>query len=344
MNTRLLLLCAAFIACTVQQASANIWRVNNSGYSADFAQLQDANDDLNKVQNGDTIHLEGSAMTYDGATITRRLVIIGSGYFLPYNPGTSFSRLSTTVNNITFNNGSQGSQLIGVHLVGFSGVFIYTSNITIKRCQINNPLNLTNNISNITVTQNFFSNGNSSGVISAGFINFPTDFVFDNNICQRILVVNDPNYIFLECNNNIFDVPTANPAVKVSASSFQNNVITNPNATAFINNGNATYVDYNISASANNQFGNSKHNIIVTDTSTLFIGGTSPDAKYQSKATSPAKANGSDGTDRGVFGGGAPQKWYTLSGLAPVPVVYDISSAGVGSTGLPVTIKARTIK
>ncbi len=342
MKTRLLLALAAFTVCTAQQANAKIWRVNNNGYSADFAQLQDAND-ANNVVSGDTIHLEGSAITYNDATITKKLIIIGSGYFLPYNPGTAFSKLSTTIFNITFSNGSQGSQLIGVHLTGGSGVIIKTSNIAVKRCQINSSVILTNNISNIVITQNFFLR-NSSTAINAGGTNFPTDFVFNNNICQQPLVVNDPNYIFLECNNNIFDVPTVSPAVQIYASSFQNNILTNPNATAIINNGDITNVDYNISASANNQFGNSKKNIIVTDTSTLFAGGTSPDGRYQLKTNSPAKANGSDGTDRGVFGGGAPQKWYTLSGLAPIPVVYDISSTGVGSTGLPVIIKARTIK
>ncbi len=80
--------------------------------------------------------------------------------------------------------------------------------------------------------------------------------------------------------------------------------------------------------------------------STIFVGstGASTDGKYQIKPGSIADNSGSDGTNRGVFGGGAPQNWYTLSGLAPIPVIYKITSTGVGSTGLPVIIQARTIK
>ncbi|MEP6844563.1 MAG: hypothetical protein ABI861_01100, partial [Panacibacter sp.] len=51
------------------------------------------------------------------------------------------------------------------------------------------------------------------------------------------------------------------------------------------------------------------------------------------------------GTERGVFGGAATINRYTLSGLAAIPVIYQVSTSGVATpTGLPVTIKARTIK
>ena len=84
----------------------------------------------------------------------------------------------------------------------------------------------------------------------------------------------------------------------------------------------------------------------MPDITSLFVGGDSKDGFYQIKSGSQAYQNGSDDSDRGAFGGAILSSRYTLSGLAPVPVIYEAVSAGSVSaeTGLPVTIKARTIK
>ena len=92
------------------------------------------------------------------------------------------------------------------------------------------------------------------------------------------------------------------------------------------------------------QFGTTDNNLVVPAITTLFVASTSPDAAYQVAAGSPANNSGSDGTDRGAFGGAAVTSRYTLSGLAAIPVVYKITTAGATSTDLPVTIDARTIK
>ncbi len=63
------------------------------------------------------------------------------------------------------------------------------------------------------------------------------------------------------------------------------------------------------------------------------------DGKWKLIENSIANGKGSDGTDIGMFGGAAP---YQLSGLPPVPVVYDIIGPDV-ETGR-VTIKARAIR
>jgi len=86
------------------QADATIWRVNNrSNYNGStlygenfggspaypvFAQINQAVA-FGIVNSGDTIHVEGSTTTYDFATITKQLVIIGTGYLLTDNPNTS---------------------------------------------------------------------------------------------------------------------------------------------------------------------------------------------------------------------------------------------------------------
>ena len=49
---------------------------------------------------------------------------------------------------------------------------------------------------------------------------------------------------------------------------------------------------------------------------------------YQILSGSVASNSGSDGTDRGAFGGAPVADRYTLSGLAAIPVIYSVSTSG----------------
>lgn len=359
-----LLLVAVAAACITLPANAKIWRVNNNatGTYGDnmggtvtfpvFKQLAEVNSS-NLVVPGDTIHLEGSATVYDNATLAKRLIIIGPGYFLNENPNVSTNVLPSTVSYLTYNNGTQGSQLIGVHVQHSFGIGINTSNILIKRCKIDYDVTLTFEISDIRIIQNYFSNvsQNSASAVSGHSFGFPTDVVFNNNICRKTLILRNSStvYTLLECKNNVFESPaiTNNPSIELNAGSFQNNILVTPNAIVNINNGTNQNVSFNISASASNQFGMANNNIVVTNMTTLFVDPASntTDGDYQLRSGSPGSNTGSDGTDRGAFGGLAPANRYTLSGLPPIPVIYEITTQGVaGPAGLPVTIKARTVK
>lgn len=339
------LIVSVFILFFSLDVSAKVWRVNNNGYSADFTTLALANSD-NRVVAGDTIHLEGSATSYAGTAITKRLVILGPGYFLQLNPATTANALSATIINIAFQAGSQGSQLQGVRVIGSSlGVNINTSNILIKRCFIDYGVNVSPFISDIRIIQNYFP-GTSSSLSAASSLGFPTDLIFNNNISKGYIVLPE-EYTMLECNNNVFDVTalTNSPSLSFNAGTFRNNILTNPGATVQINNGSLANVSYNVSASAVNQFGTTNNNIVATKASLFVDQGTSPDGNYQLRPGSPGTANGSDGTDRGAFGGISPAVRYTLSGLPPIPVIYEVMTNGVaGPAGLTVTVKARTIK
>ena len=363
-TTLRLLLVTIAAACITQQANAKIWRVNNNatGTYGDnmggtvtfpvFKQLAEVNSS-NLVMQGDTIHLEGSAMVYDNATLTKRLIIIGPGYFLNENPNVSTNVLSSTSSYITFNNGSQGSQLIGVYVQNSFGITINVSNILIKRCRIDYSIGFTYDLSDIRILQNYFANvaQNASSAVVGNNFGFPTDVVFNNNICRKTLILrnNSTIYTLLECKNNVFESPaiTNNPSIELNAGSFQNNILVTPNAIVNINNGTNQNVSFNISASASNQFGTANNNIVVTNMTTLFVdpATNTTDGDYQLRPGSPGNNTGSDGTDRGAFGGLAPTNRYTLSGLPPIPVIYEITTLGVaGPAGLPVTIKVRTVK
>lgn len=352
-----------------QQAEAKIWRVNNnSNYNGSslwgsnfggtttypvFKQISDANNsNLVSATNGDTVYVEGATPVYTGATITKKLVIVGPGYFLNENPNTSNDILEAKLDNISFNTGSAGSKLIGVYVNGFYGIIINASDVLIKRCRIDKSITLDDNITDIAVLQNYFSNtdNNANSAIIPNFYGFPTDFVFNNNICKKTLLLVSANTTrnALECKNNVFDCPAINgsPSIKMNVSSFQNNILKTAAATVDINNGTNLNVSYNISASNTGQFGTANQNKVVTNMATLFVASGTSDGKYKLKTGSPGSNNGSDGTDRGVFGGVAAGSRYTLSGLAPIPVIYGITTSGVASpsSGLTVTINAKTIK
>ncbi len=135
-----------------------------------------------------------------------------------------------------------------------------------------------------------------------------------------------------ECNNNVFDCPaiSGKPSIQMNTTSFKNNILKTPSATVNINaNVVSSDVSYNTSASATNQFGTTNNNIVITDMSTLFVdpATNTTDGRYQLK---PGSAAGADGTDRGAFGGLAVTNHYTLSGLAAIPVIYNINTSGVG--------------
>jgi len=351
MKTTFLTLCAFILLFTCFKANATIWRINNNGFTANFTSLQSANDD-NKVSNGDTIHLEGSPIVYSSARISKKLIIIGPGYFLIENSNSSYSKLQAQIFGVSFNTGSDGSQLLGVFVGGTSaGIDIYVTNIVLKRCRIDYSIFLAPERSDITIVQNYFYGSSTSSVLTYTSGGFPTNVVFNNNICQKTLILPDGNaYTLAECKNNVFDCPaiSGSPSIKMNVGSFENNILKTTNATVNINTLTNNNVAYNIGTSVNNQFGTANNNIVVANIANLFVdpATNSPDGDYQLRPGSAGSNNGSDGTDRGAFGGLAITNRYTLSGLPPIPVIYNITTTGVttSSSPLSVTITAKTVQ
>jgi hypothetical protein len=344
----------------VENADAKIWRVNNKsnyngtslfgdnlGGTASFPVFKEVNNAVtwSAVLNGDTLHLEGSTTIYAQAVITKKLVIIGPGYFLTENPKTSNNVLDAKIAQVLFNAGSSGSQIIGVNNVsaGNTGDRIYAgvNDIVIKRCRLENDIQIESSIDGVTIVQNFFPTVAGTNAIRTNgnaFYVYPSNVVFNNNICQRTLIWAGS---IIQCNNNVFDGPANALNLQFSTSEFKNNILKPVNATTNINGGSNLNVTYNTGSTAA-QFGTTNNNVVVADMTTLFVTTGTSDSKYQLK---PGSALGSDGTERGAFGGAVASSSYTLSGLAAIPVIYTITTTGVaGASGLPVTIEARTIK
>ena len=361
------------LMCFVQMANAKTWRVNNAsdyngtslygsnlGGSVAFPVFKEVNQAVayGTVNDNDTLHVEGATLNYANAQITKRLVIIGPGYFLAENPNSSFLPMEAKIGTVIFAAGSAGSQIMGMHIYnnynGSSITILYQANdVVIKRCQLDDFVYLDDNLTNVYVLQNFFYNPNPavvvSAVVPAGNI-FPSNFVFNHNICQRtlLLMVNSNVMTVLECRNNVFDCPLVSggtePSILMNVNSFQNNILKTAGATVSVSPPQS--LSYNISTSVQ-QFGNSNNNVVIPDMTTLFVdpATNSTDGDYQLKTGLPANYLDANNTDRGAFGGLGGTSRYVLSGLGAIPVTYQINTSGVSdATGLPVIIKARTIQ
>lgn len=372
----LLFILAAFVASLFTlQANAKIWRVNKiSDYVLNdpthfggnmggtftrpvFAELSDA-EASNLVSDGDTIHLEacppGSGGAYALTHITKRLIIIGAGYFLDENPNTSNNSLASRINYITFQAGSAGSQLIGIWVYssdGYSGGFITINenNILVKRCKIDDHVFFYNGLSDFVFDGNYFDNIVQPAVscISISASSAPVNLILKNNIFKKPIILTNGTLIgtIEQCNNNVFDCPpiSGKPSLQFNANECRNNIIKSPGILVDVNGSNTNFTN-NTSAAGSQLLGTDVSNVNAADINSLFVASGTSDGKYMLNPSSPDNIPGYDGTERGAFGGVAITDRYTLSGLANIPVIYSITTSGTTSTDLPVTIKARTIK
>lgn len=354
-------------ALAVQSANAKIWRVNNKsnyngtslygdnvGGTATYPVFNQINQAIGwaGVVNNDTLYIEGSTTVYAGATVTKKLAIIGTGFFLTENPKVTNDAMESKVAQLSIN--IEGSQVIAMNVVnnGYSSdgkIYINANGISIKRCRIERGIQFATELTDVYILNNFFSNVIATNAFyTNGYSSFipPTSIVFNNNICQKTLNWNA--WPVQQCNNNVFDGPvnaSPNLQLQFNTSGFSNNILKTTNASVNINGGNLEKLTHNI-GTLSSQFGTANNNKVVADMTTLFVTTGTSDGKYNLKNGSPGSNNGSDGTDRGAFGGLVVQNRYTLSGLAAIPVLYKLTTPGVATqaSGLAVTISARTIK
>lgn len=348
---------------------AKIWRINNqSNYNNTtqwgenfggtptypvFKQINEAIANANVVA-GDTLHVEGSPLVYSNAIITKKLVIIGPGYFLTENAKVSNNTYDAKIGSITFNTGSEFSQVIGMNIEG-SGIsttgtiYVNVNDITIKRCKIDRDIEFATLLVDVYINQNFFSNDfNTNALAISGITTFipPQEIIFNNNICQKKLIWKT-NYwegAIMECNNNVFDGPANELNLEFNTGSFQNNILKSAGITASINSGTNNNVQYN-TVSNSGVFNGTTGNIWEPNMTALFETGGTSDGKYELQSAATNNVVGSDGAERGAFGGVAQSNRYALSGLGAIPVIYDVTTSGVSEagTGLLVSVKARTV-
>lgn len=314
---------------------------NNSGSTAAYQTLQSAFD---AAANGDVIHLIPSTtsygnLVYNGAT-NKTVKIYGNGYFLGLNPSpqTQANILTSKVTDITVSSNMSGFFISGVEIIGKTTVN-GVNNATFVRNKLSissgTAVKFTGVVSNIIFSQNYVVYGVGG--------NGATSFDFLTATCQMILFTN--NVILATSIGN----PIKVPSVGVTDFTFSNNVFISMSCqfggANVQNNIFHTYTTYggtvmtvtggtniynNICIGTNFLNTTANNNILVTSGSSIFANWlitqtsatlTSTDNIWSIIDGSVADNSGTDGTDRGIFGGAMP---YVLSGIPAIPSFYSI--------------------
>jgi hypothetical protein len=325
LRTSLLML----LTISVTASFAKAWRVNKTpGVTADFVELSVAVGNA-AVLAGDTIYVEGSTNIYNNFTSYKKLVLIGPGYFLDAsgNPGLQANTLTAKV-SIMLDSLSTGSQFIG--LDGSIYLDSKVDDISITRCNVGvygTTAYANSSISGLRISQSYLS-------ISLNTTHRIENFQITN--CIIFNACNVPSTYNGLIRNNVF----SNVSASASNSYLANNIFVGSSAT-FVN----STIRYNISTLNNTlPAGNGNQNNIPF--ASLFIGTGSTDGQFILKAGSPAIGAGEpvNGVtpDAGIFGTADP---YRLSGIAPVPSIYQLTvpaSVATTATTMPITVSTRS--
>jgi hypothetical protein len=304
-------------------ASATKWRVSNvPGVSANFTTAQAINDSA-VVLPGDTAYFEGSGISYGNLALTKKLVIIGPGFYLVQNDSTQDNHLSAIIDNLDFDPGSDFSILTGMTV---GNLYPKSNNLAIKRNLINSSLDFGNGApsSNALVIQNVIG----QIIVRSGSHNL---YICNNHITLGIAwqyAITMQTNTSASILNNVLHV-----GVVINDCEYRNNI-----NTGHSNYGTGGLSVNGISIFTNNLFyenqGFDNGNISNVDMTTVFNYTGSSDAQYKLKAGSPAIGAGYGGVDCGMFGGAYP---YVLSGLPTVPAIW-----GIYINGTNVVVKAKS--
>lgn len=332
-------LCMALLCLLLTPAAfANVFRVNNT-LGTDAAQrlfnsIKEAHDAA-IVAPGDTLLIEGTNIVHPNITLTKRLVLIGTGYLLTANPQTQYNTVQSVVSQITIKPEAAGSILVGLTFSNSytnNAPYIEASNVIVMRCFIPNYLRIMDGANNVQIIQNFMQDGGLDNPYTNDKF---TNIVLKNNVIGGSLNISSNTTYqrqFAAVENNIFL-----SHVTLTANSFRNNIIVHNSATVNIS---STLVQNNLVSNGQLPAANGNQ---TYNTAQLFKGatGNSQDGQYKLKDDSPYLTAGYNNAQPGIFGGTMP---YVLSGMPAIPSIYELSADGFGSkeTGLKVTIKAKT--
>ena len=334
---------------TALQTQAKIWRVNNTpGVTADFTTFNGAATSA-LVLAGDTLYMEPSTIAYatGGFTLAKRLVVVGSGFFLdPANattPGNAGLQATTTESEISFmrlGSGTDGTKFLGVTLSG--SIYINgANNVTFEKVYFPSGVYFENGTNDaVTFRKCFFSNGvNVFGSQTAVITNF---------ICENNIFYNGA-YLTMGTLTGSGNIVRNNSVVGGNVFTFSNAYVAN---NIFGIGGQCVFTNCTIK---NNLFqvaqilpGTATANQLSVNMANVYVGGAtgSFDSRTVLKVGSPALAAGLTigavtTPDCGAYGATDP---YKLSGIPNIPSIYALTvpiSIPSGSASMNVTFSTK---
>ena len=327
-------------------AQAKVWRINNTpGVTADFTSGAAALAS-GSVVNDDTLYFEASAISYTNITLSKRLVLIGAGYFLSgansnlnlqANPNSVFFAGNTIILDST----CSGSVIMGLDdlkITPSSAATLgsATDNITITRCGNIQLLNFFGFTPNSKMTGWKINKCYINSISLAAFV--VQNWEITNNIIINQADISNTGNLNNLVRNNVF-----RGGITLFSGYFSNNIIT-PNTFTATN----FTIKNNISTGNNLPPGNG--NVNNSTDAILFQGltGNSTDGQWRLKTggTNPAIGGGETIStitpDCGTYGTADP---YVLSGIPAIPTIYLLTvPASVASNAptMPITISTKS--
>ena len=302
------------------QINAKILTVSNHT-TPEVAQYNTIKSAQDAASAGDTIYVYPSLQFYSGATITKRLTILGTG-FNKVNNYADCSKITTT-DTLRFAAGSDGSVLSSI--IGNFRVVVEANNVVVQRCKLLKIL-VKNSATNTLITNcrfQYYSSGNTvieiSGTSNANVMNnVITGCYFGIYISSGSSALIMNNVIV----NNYYSISSYAKSVTSINNIFSGNYW----PPSYQPENTVTYNSAEVSA---------------TDRSKWFI--DYANENFHFATGSPGIAAGQGGTDLGIYGGSYP---YFDNGAPNLPIIYglDIPATGSSADGISITVKAKTNK
>ena len=318
-------------------ANATVLTVSNN--DVEVGQFSSISDAHNAANAGDTIYLSPSLKSYAGNDITKKIVILGTG-FIKANSQSGYTKITGT---IRFQSGSEGSTISS--LTGDFNIEVNANNITIQRNKLKTMI-VSDNVKNTFIINNIIQNSDCSNNLvtlksnsytflynniiigcQAGFWYYSsTDFPV-NNVC--ILALSNASTLI---NNNLIIGSKSIFGYENSEIYFHNNII----SCSYYGGYDSHVYPFVINGTADNR------STIFIQNENLSNHFTDPsNLNYHLKAGSTAINAGVDGTDSGIYGSEFP---FIDDGAPGIPTIYFLDGPMTGSQkdGINITIKAKT--
>lgn len=326
----------ASVALTLSHtATAHIWRVNNDATRhPDFITIPAA---VAAAAEGDTIHVEPSATAYGAFVLNKRLVILGSGYFLS-GSGLQATTDSSVVNSMTVDSSATNANASGSLISGLS--FLTTVNlihnvhdVTLTRCLFAGLLSFVGfdrAAAGISISKCFLQS-NLSGSGSTGLVTIS----IENNIFSAATgfgsgaTILDANFTGLFRNNTL----NSNAAAFTLNNFYIANNVFTFSAMAAINGGNNIIRNNSFAATAVAGItGGADGNQVNISMPALFTGSLMTghgDTRFQTANGGSLRASGETISgitpDRGAYNTVATTDSYRSSGIPAIPTIYALT-------------------